>query len=308
MGYPGLPWGQSGGTGYQGLLCRPSASGIRRVARYLPYLQLLAHRHGRPAERPLIGDRRDVITGHADPAVPIFASSQPVTTADDDLPQVVADPIAALLGKPRARGWIHLCSAATAIVAGAALVSAAAIETSPKAGWATLIYAAIIVAMFSISATYHRVHWRSESTQTWMKRADHSMIFIFIAGSYTPFTLLAMPPNIGTEVLTMVCAGAAAGVALKMLWPSAPWWVGVPLYLLLGWMAIWFAGTLLDGAGVLVVVLLVAGGVLYNVGAILYAVRWPNPWPQTFGYHEFFHAFTVAGAVCHYIAIWIVVL
>ena len=161
------------------------------------------------------------------------------------------------------RAWALFC-------AGAALVSVAVIEASPMAGWATLIYTATIVAMFSVSAAYHRVHWRSRSAQKWMKRADHSLIFIFIAGSYTPFALLAMPPRTGTEVLTMVWVGAAAGVALKMLWPSAPRRVGVPLYLLLGWIAIWFAGTLLDGAGVVAVVLLVAGGVLYNVGAVLY--------------------------------------
>ncbi len=195
-----------------------------------------------------------------------------------------------------------------AIVAGAALVSVAAVKTSTAGGWATLIYTATIVAMFSVSAAYHRVHWRSPSAEKWMKRADHSMIFVFIAGSYTPFALLAMPPHTGTRLLTIVCAGAAAGVALKMLWPSAPRWVGVPLYLLLGYIAICFAGILLDGAGAVAVALLVAGGVLYNVGAVLYAFGWPNPWPRTFGYHEFFHAFTVAAAACHYAAIWVIVL
>ncbi len=237
----------------------------------------------------------------------INESGQAATRVYDDLPQVVADTVANLLDKPRARGWIHLFSAATAIVAGAALVSVAATESSPKAGWATLIYTATIVAMFSVSAAYHRVRWRSASAQKWMQRADHSMIFIFIAGCYTPIALLAVPPRIGMQVLTLVYAGAAAGVVLKMLWPSAPRRVGVPLYLLLGYVAIWFAGTLLDGAGVVVVVLLAAGGVLYNVGAVLYGFGWPNPWPRTFGYHEFFHAFTVAAATCHYIAIWVVV-
>jgi hemolysin III len=162
--------------------------------------------------------------------------------------------------------------------------------------------------MFSVSATYHRVHWRSPTAEMWMKRADHSLIFIFIAGSYTPIALLAMPPRTGTQVLTVVCIGAAAGVALKMLWPSAPRRFGVLLYLLLGWAAIWFTGTLLDSAGVAVVALLVAEGVLYNIGAVFYGLRWPNPWPQTFGYHEFFHAFTAAAAICHYVAVWVVVL
>jgi hemolysin III len=140
-----------------------------------------------------------------------------------------------------------------------------------------------------------------------MKRLDHSLIFVFIAGSYTPFALLAMPNHTGTEVLIVVWTGAAAGVALKMLWPSAPRWVGVPLYLLLGWTAVLFAEILHRGAGLAAVVLLVAGGVLYNVGAVFYGLRWPNPWPRTFGYHEFFHAFTAAAAVCHYVAVWVVV-
>jgi hemolysin III len=248
--------------------------------------------------------------GTAGPAEPVPAGHA-LTSVQDDLPHVphvVVDTLTDLLGRPRARGLIHLFSAALAIVAGAALVSVAAIKVSPRAGWATLIYVAAIVAMFSVSAAYHRVQWRSPDAEKWMKRIDHSMIFIFIAGSYTPFALLAMPPRIGTEVLTMVCAGAAAGVALKMLWPSVPRLIGVPLYLLLGYVAILFARTLLDGAGVAAVVLLVAGAVLYNVGALIYGFGWPNPWPQTFGYHEFFHAFTVAAAVCHYIAVWVVIL
>jgi hemolysin III len=266
------------------------------------------YRAEKPPERPLTGDNSDVINtpGPADLTVAVPASSHAPSRTYDDLPRVVVDTVADLVGRPRARGWIHLFSAATAIVAGAAMVWVAAIEASPRAFCAILIYAATIIAMFSVSAAYHRVHWRSQTAQNWMKRADHSMVFIFIAGCYTPIALLAMPPRIGMQVLTVVYAGAAAGVALKMLWPSAPRRVCLPLYLLLGYVALWFTGTLLDGAGVVVVVLLVAGGVLYNVGAIFYGFGWPNPWPQTFGFHEFFHAFSVAAATCHYIAIWVV--
>ncbi len=215
-----------------------------------------------------------------------------------------AETIAGLLHTPRARGWIHVYAAAAAIVAGAALVPIAWVTVSPKAGWATLIYALGIVAMFGISASYHRVQWRSPAAQKWMKRLDHSVIFVFIAATYTPFTLLAMPSPTGGQVLTLVWVGAAAGVALKMAWPSAPRWVGLPLYLMLGYSAIWFAGTLVAGAGLAVVALLALGGVLYNIGAVFYGFRWPNPWPQTFGHHEFFHAFTAAAALCHYAAAW----
>ena len=249
-----------------------------------------------------------MIIGQANPKVPPVANCRAAGTVDDDFPQVLADTVADVLGRPRARGWIHVGSAAGAIVAGAVLVSVAWIAASPKAGWATLVYTAAIVAMFSVSAIYHRVHWNSPAAEMWMKRVDHSLIFMFIAGSYVPIALLAMPSRTGSQLLTVVCIGAAAGVALKVLWPSAPRWLGLALYLLLGWAAIWCTGTLLDSAGVTVVALLIAGGVLYNIGAVFYGLCWPNPWPQTFGYHEFFHAFTAAAAICHFIAVWVVVL
>lgn len=220
------------------------------------------------------------------------------------MPEVVAATITTFLDRPRARGWIHVYSAAIAIFAGAALVPVAWVTVSPKAGWASLIYALGIVGMFGISAAYHRVRWSSPAAQRWMMRADHSAIFVFIAASYTPFALLAMPAPTDAEVLTLVWSGAAAGVALKMLWPSAPRWVGLPLYLMLGYTAIWFAGTLVDGAGLAVVTLLALGGALYTIGAIFYGLRWPNPWPRTFAHHEFFHAFTAAAALCHYAAAW----
>ena len=246
--------------------------------------------------------------GEADTELSPAATRLAARSTDDDLPQVLADTVTDFLRAPRARGWIHLCSAGVAIVAGAALVPVAWLTASPRAGWATLIYAATIVAMFGVSATYHRVHWRSPTAEKWMKRADHSLIFVFIAGSYTPIALLAMPPDSGTQILTIVYIGAAAGVALKMLWPSAPRWLCVPLYLLLGCAAIWYTETLVHSAGVAVVALLIAEAVLYATGTFLYVLRRPNPWPQTFGYHELFHAFTAAAAACHYIAVWLVIL
>lgn len=170
-----------------------------------------------------------------------------------------------------------------------------------------MVYVTAIVAMFSVSAVYHRVRWASVGAHRWMMRLDHSTVFVFIAATYTPLALVAMPPLVGSKVLAIVWTGAGLGVALKMVWPSTPRWVGVPLYLMLGYVAVWFAETLLHGAGFVVVALLVAGAVLYNIGAVVYGVRWPNPWPQTFGHHEFFHAFTAAAAVCHFVAIWLVV-
>lgn len=209
--------------------------------------------------------------------------------------------------KPRMRGWIHLWAFVVAVVACAVLVAVAAQE-SGRAAVATAVYAATVCGVFGVSATYHRVHWTTVRSRTWMKRADHSMIFLFIAGSYTPFALLALPPDTGRTLLVVVWTGALAGVTLKMLWPTAPRWVGVPLYLVLGWAIVPVAGQLVREVGWLPLTLLAVGGVLYSAGAILYATKWPNPWPATFGHHEFFHAGTVIAALCHYIAVWLVVL
>jgi hemolysin III len=219
----------------------------------------------------------------------------------------VARAAAEVLGKPRARGWIHLVSAIVAVVAGASLIAVAWPLAGPKAGLATFVYVGSVVGMFTVSAIYHRVTWKTARARIWMKRLDHSMIFVLIAGTYTPFALLAMPHDAGVLVLYIVWGGALAGVLLKMCWPTAPRWVGVPLYLLLGWVAAFYVAAIMHAAGVAAMVLLAVGGALYSVGGILYALRWPDPWPRTFGYHEFFHACTAVAAICHYIAIWFAV-
>jgi hemolysin III len=225
----------------------------------------------------------------------------------EDLPEALADGVAQFLGRPRARGWIHLYSAIVAVIAGASLVSVSWALEGTRAGLATLLYTFTIVAMFAVSATYHRVTWVSPTKRKWMKRLDHSMIFVFIAGSYTPFALLALPSNQGMVLFWIVWGGAIAGVFLKMFWPSAPAWVGVPLYLLLGWVAAFFIVPIMHGAGVAALVLLIVGGALYSIGGVLYGLKWPNPWPTTFGHHEFFHACTAVAAICHYIAMWFAV-
>ncbi|HUQ60953.1 PAQR family membrane homeostasis protein TrhA [Lentzea sp.] len=207
--------------------------------------------------------------------------------------------------RPRLRGWLHLWSFVASVATGAALIAAAASTVSAKAALATSVYGITVLGLFGVSALYHRVTWQSERVRTWMKRLDHSMIFVFIAGTYTPFALLAMNPGTGRVVLTVVWIGALLGVTLKLAWPHAPRWLGVPIYIALGWVAIFVLPELLHHAGVAALVLLLVGGALYTVGAIFYATRWPNPWPQVFGYHEFFHAATVVAAICHYIAIWL---
>ena len=202
------------------------------------------------------------------------------------------------------RGWLHFWSFFTSIATGAVLISLAAATVSGLAAVATAIYGATVLGLFGVSALYHRRTWQTQRARIWMKRLDHSMIFVFIAGTYTPFSLLAMDKVTGRVVLAVVWGGALAGVALKMLWPRAPRWLGVPIYIALGWVAIFVLPQLLHHAGVASLVLLLTGGLLYTIGAVCYATRWPNPWPKTWGHHEFFHAATVLAALCHYIAIW----
>ncbi|HEX3780744.1 MAG TPA: hemolysin III family protein [Pseudonocardiaceae bacterium] len=203
------------------------------------------------------------------------------------------------------RGWLHFWSFFVAIATGATLISLAASTVSGKAALATSIYGITVLGLFGTSALYHRHTWTSARARVWMKRLDHSMIFVFIAGTYTPFALLAMDRVTGYIVLGVVWGGALAGVALKLLWPHAPRWLGVPIYIALGYVAVFVLPQLLHHGGVAALVLLLAGGLFYTVGAIFYATRWPNPWPKTFGHHEFFHAATVLAAICHYIAIWL---
>ncbi|WP_089949712.1 PAQR family membrane homeostasis protein TrhA [Lentzea xinjiangensis] len=207
--------------------------------------------------------------------------------------------------RPRLRGWLHLWSFVASVATGATLIALAASTVSARAALATSVYGLTVLGLFGVSALYHRVTWTSERVRTWMKRLDHSMIFVFIAGTYTPFALLAMNPGTGRVVLTVVWVGAVLGVTLKLAWPHAPRWLGVPIYIALGWVAVFVLPELLHHAGVAALVLLLVGGALYTVGAVFYATRWPNPWPQVFGYHEFFHAATVVAALCHYIAIWL---
>jgi hemolysin III len=132
------------------------------------------------------------------------------------------------------------------------------------------------------------------------------MIYLFIAGTYTPVTAMALRSTSRVVLLSVVWAGALGGVLLNLAWPRAPRWVGVPIYLALGWVAVFVLPELVRQVGVAALVLLLVGGALYTVGAVCYAIRRPDPWPAVFGYHEVFHAATVLAALCHYVAIWFV--
>ncbi|RQX14678.1 hemolysin III [Micromonospora ureilytica] len=207
------------------------------------------------------------------------------------------------IGKPRMRGWLHTYAFFVAVVCGIVLCSIAA--TRP--GWAPLvsclIYSLTVCGLFGTSALYHRRVWSERGYQV-MRRMDHSMIFVFIAGTYTPLCAMLLAPRPATVMLALVWVGALAGVAVKVVWPHAPRWVSAPLYLALGWVAVAMLPEILHGGGVAALVLLIIGGAMYSVGAVFYALRRPNPWPTVFGHHEFFHSCTLLAALCHHIAIY----
>lgn len=167
-----------------------------------------------------------------------------------------------------------------------------------------LVYSISTCGLFGVSALYHRRTWGPLGYRI-MKRSDHSMIFVFIAASYTPFSVLLLPKTNATLLLVVVWSAALMGVALKMFFPGTPRWVSVPLYIALGWAAVFVMADMLRFGGVAIVVLLAVGGLFYTAGAVLYATKWPNPWPQWFGHHEFFHAATVLAAWSHYIGVFL---
>jgi hemolysin III len=208
--------------------------------------------------------------------------------------------------KPRLRGWLHAYAAAISIASGASLVAIAAALRGGPAGATTAIYAATVTLLFGTSALYHRINW-SPRAHALMKRLDHSMIFVFIAGTYTPIAALTLPRGTAIAVLVAVWSGALFGVVLQTAWPAAPRWLSVPCYVALGWVAVFVLPQVLHRAGVAALVLIVTGGLIYTVGALVYALKRPNPFPGVFGFHEVFHLCTLLAALCHYVAIWLAV-
>jgi hemolysin III len=207
--------------------------------------------------------------------------------------------------RPSWRGIIHAATLPIAMVLGTVLIM-----LSIDLGWvavtATSIYTASAMALFGVSATYHRFAW-GQRARVVLRRLDHANIFFLIAGTYTPLALLALPWPQSITLLTIVWSGSLVGIIFRVLWVDAPRWVYVPLYLLVGWAAVAYLPLLIE-ASIAVVVLIIAGGALYTVGAVVYAVKKPNPLPDHFGFHEIFHALTVVAFVCHWVAVLITVL
>jgi hemolysin III len=205
---------------------------------------------------------------------------------------------------PGLRGVSHAWAFWCALVAGAVL---AIYAPSGEARAAALIYGAGMCALFAASGLYHRWRW-DPRWRPLLRRIDHSAIYVFIAASYTPVALLVLSGTVQTVVLVSVWAGALAGVALSVAWITAPRVLVAASYLALGWVAIVAMPQLAHRLGVAPLVLFAAGGLLYSVGAAVYALRRPNPWPHTFGFHEVFHALVILAAVTHYVAMvgWVI--
>lgn len=204
--------------------------------------------------------------------------------------------------RPRLRGVVHQWSFFAALAGGAALV---ALAEGAAEVVAALVYAAALAAMLGASALYHRFPWRSAAARLRARRADHAMIFVFIAGTYTPFALLVLDGALRAVVLAVVWGGALAGLVLKLAWVEAPRWLSAVAYLALGWVGV-VAVPQVFSAGIAAGVLLLVGGGLYTVGALTYASTWPNPFPATFGFHEVFHALVVAAAASQFVAVSLV--
>ena len=201
--------------------------------------------------------------------------------------------------KPRLRGVSHEYAFFVSLVAGAALIFAA---PSARAAFAAAVYAISLSALFGVSALYHGVTW-SVPVRRWMRRLDHSMIFLLIAGTYTPFALLVLQGALATAILVVVWAGALGGIVLNLVWIDAPKWVTALVYVALGWVAVIAFPSLFDHLGVTPTMLLAAGGVLYTLGAVVYALRRPDPAPTIFGYHEIFHALVIVAAALQFVVI-----
>jgi hemolysin III len=202
--------------------------------------------------------------------------------------------------KPRLRGVSHQWAFFVSLVTGTALILSA---PTGKAAFVAAIYAVTVAGLFGTSALYHRITWASAAARRWMRRLDHSIIFLLIAGTYTPFAVLSLDGAVATVILVAVWTGAAAGIVMKLFWIDAPKWLVALTYVALGWVAVAAFPQLLSDVGVTATTLVAVGGLLYTVGAVVYARRRPDPVPTVFGYHEVFHALVIAAAAVQFAAV-----
>jgi hemolysin III len=201
--------------------------------------------------------------------------------------------------RPRLRGVSHRIGFHVALVAGALLVARA---TDRRAMVVAAIYATLLAGMFGVSATLHGSDWGPRA-MGWLRRADHAMIFAFIAGTYTPFCMLGVDSATGTRLLVLAWSAAGLGIVRALVWPHAPRAISAALFVAVGWVVLAYLPEVRSGLDPLAFALLVTGGAWFTVGAAVYTFRWPDPWPALFGYHEVFHALIIVGCICHFAAI-----
>jgi len=201
--------------------------------------------------------------------------------------------------KPKLRGWLHTGTFPLVVAAGIVLV---ALAPDRAARISSAIFMVSAALLFGTSALYHRGTWSSR-TNVLLKRFDHSNIFLIIAGSYTPFAALLLPPDRARTLLWIVWSGAIAGVLFRVFWVHAPRWLYTPVYIALGWVAVIYLPDFYRSGGAALLTLIIVGGGLYTAGAVIYGLKRPDPSPRWFGFHEIFHACTVAAFTVHYIAV-----
>jgi hemolysin III len=226
---------------------------------------------------------------------------RPLAEAAAETSERIGDSVREVIGevKPHLRGWLHAATAPLALAAGIVLV---VLSPTPMTRAGSSVFAASALALFTASATMHRGRWGPRAA-LWLRRLDHSSIFLLIAGSYTPFTLLLLEGGDRTELLAIAWGGAGLGIAFRLFWPSAPRWLYTPIYMALGWAAIFYFPQFFARASPAVLTLMVIGGALYTVGALVYGFRRPNPSPRWFGFHEVFHSLTILAFFTHYVGV-----
>jgi len=224
---------------------------------------------------------------------------QPPATPDPGRLEVLETRVEAVIEqvKPKLRGWLHLGMTPVALVAAVVLV---VLASTTEGKVAAAVFGGTAVLLLGTSAVYHRGTW-SPRVGGFLRRFDHSNIFLIIAGTYTPFALL-LPSDQARRMLLIVWGGAVLGVLFRVFWTGAPRWLYVPAYAMLGWVAVFYFGPLLEHAGGAVMTWVVIGGALYSLGAVVYGTKRPDLSPRWFGFHEVFHALTVLAFAAHFVA------
>ena len=227
------------------------------------------------------------------PDLRVTAASRPRTVAD--------------FGHPRLRGWLHAYAAVIALVCGGVLVTLAAARPGVAPLISTVVYSGTVCLLFGVSAAFHRRAWSERGYQV-MRRLDHAAIFLLIAGTYTPFALVALDGAWRVVMLAIAWSGALAAIVLKVAWIDGPRWVAAVVAVCLGWVGVVMVPEIHGSVGFSPLALVAVGGLLYTAGGVIYALRRPDPIPSVFGYHELFHALVVAAAGFQYVAIALFVL